>query len=169
MSVFKDQKLFMQITQQEPSLNMATLYKRLITEEFEELNVAWYGFVAKDYVRPDMDFADRPDDLVEVVDALMDLIYVCAGMMHSLGLKPQELWDEVHRSNMSKFTRSVCGNCRGEGYMPWNSPQTYACEDCDGTGYHYEVKRRADGKILKPDSYSPPDLISILRKQAGHA
>jgi predicted HAD superfamily Cof-like phosphohydrolase len=124
MSVFTDQKLFMDTCGQEPSSANELLYYNLIKEEVGELIAAW-----------------EVNDRVEIVDALMDIMYVTIGMAHSMGLNPQPFWDEVQRSNMSKFF-------------------------LEPTGY-YTCLRRPDGKILKPDTYSPPNLEPIYKEQCG--
>jgi predicted HAD superfamily Cof-like phosphohydrolase len=74
-------------------------------------------------------------DLVGVADALSDLLYVVLGTYVSHGLQDvaEALFDEVHRSNMSKL-------------------------DAEG-----RVLYRADGKVLKSDLWRPPELGAILR------
>ena len=73
-------------------------------------------------------------DMVEIADALTDLLYIALGSYLSHGLQDvaAQLFDEVHRSNMSKL-------------------------DADGKSIH-----RADGKVLKSELYSPPDLRCII-------
>ncbi|CAB5220251.1 NTP pyrophosphohydrolase, DR2231-like [uncultured Caudovirales phage] len=139
MSIFADQKLFMKITGQRASEEMVTLYRDLIAEEFEELDEA-YG----------------KNDNVEMADACIDIIYVTIGMLHAMGLDPKPLWDEVQRSNMSKFLIEPCVFCGTKG-----------CDHCNGEGEFYKVMRREDGKILKGPKYSPPDLKSIVERQLG--
>ena len=95
--------------------NTAELRLDLITEELDELSVA----------------IDN-DDLVEIADALTDLLYVVYGAGHAYGIDLDECFDEVHRSNMSKL---------GE----------------DGKPIY-----REDGKVLKGPDYFTPDLESIL-------
>jgi predicted HAD superfamily Cof-like phosphohydrolase len=70
---------------------------------------------------------------VDAADAVIDLMVVLVGYGLSRGWPMQELWDEVFRSNMSKVDLA--------------------------TG---KVKRREDGKILKPETYSPPDIRRVL-------
>lgn len=137
MSVFKDQKLFMEITGQKPGEDMVELYMDLIDEEMNELCNA-YGV----------------NDVVEMADGAIDLIYVTIGLLHSMGLDPQALWDEVQRSNMSKFLIEACVFCGTKG-----------CEHCNGQGEFYKVLRREDGKILKGPKYKAPDLSSIVTEQ----
>ncbi len=74
-------------------------------------------------------------DKTEVFDALLDIIVVCIGAGHSAGLPMDEGWKEVIRSNMDKV-----------------DPET---------GF---VKRRADGKILKREGWTPPDLASLIEE-----
>ncbi|HEY58706.1 MAG TPA: hypothetical protein G4O04_09280 [Anaerolineae bacterium] len=73
-------------------------------------------------------------DLATIADALTDLLYVLLGTFVSHGLQDvaEALFDEVHRSNMTK---------RGP----------------DG-----QVLYREDGKVLKPPTYEPPDLRRVL-------
>ena len=90
----------------------------MIEEELDELNLA----------------IDN-QDLVEVADALTDLLYVVYGAGHAFGIDLDECFKEVHRSNLSKL---------GEDFKP--------------------IKRE-DGKVLKPNTYSPPDLKFVLAGQ----
>jgi predicted HAD superfamily Cof-like phosphohydrolase len=103
------------------------------------------------------------NNLVEVADALCDLQYVLAGAILEFGLagKFKELFDEVHRSNMSKACKSVEeADLTIEHYK--NSANTEA--------YHREteglflVYRTADNKTLKSVNYSPADLGGVLAR-----
>jgi len=94
-----------------PSSDLAKLRLELIREEFEELTVATNAM-----------------DIIEIADALTDILYVVYGAGHAFGIDLDSCYEEVHRSNMSKL---------GE----------------DGKPIY-----RADGKILKGPDYSPPDL-----------
>ena len=85
------------------------LYVHLIEEELDELKVA-----------------TSEDDRVEMVDALIDIMVVTIGALHSMGADAEGAWNEVIRSNMSKVDAA--------------------------TG---KILKREDGKILKPDTYSP--------------
>lgn len=100
-------------------------------------------------------------DLVEVADALADLQYVLSGAVLEFGLgnRFKALFDEVHRSNMSK----TCGS-------PAEAEATlahYRALDQDGrverSGDHYLVFRTADNKVLKNVNYSPADLAAQLK------
>lgn len=99
-----------------PDWNIQELRVSLIEEEFKEL----------------LDGISR-DDIVEVADALTDLLYVVYGAGHSFGIDLDACFAEVHRSNMTKL------------------------------GPEGRAIKREDGKIMKPESYSPPDLESILK------
>lgn len=74
-------------------------------------------------------------DLVAIADALGDLEYVINGMALGTGIDLPAVVEEIHRSNMTKL---------GE----------------DGQPIY-----REDGKILKGDSYEPPNLEAVLWPQ----
>lgn len=96
----------------------------------------------------ELDLAWEQGDMVQVADGIMDSIYVLAGLANSLWGpdKALQMWEEVQRSNMSKVQ---------------------AIETIDGV--EYVVKRRDDGKILKPESYFKPDLESIISSKCNVA
>jgi len=73
------------------------------------------------------------NDIVEVADALADIIYIACGTAVSYGIPLDDVFTEVHRSNMAKLV--------------------------DG-----KVIRREDGKIQKPEGWTPPDIKSVLEK-----
>lgn len=83
-----------------------------------------------------IEFADE----VEEFDADLDILVVHIGRMLSRWHPNmiQAGWHEVMRSNISKC-------------VP------------DGQGGFTTIKRE-DGKILKPDTYSPPDMASIMQR-----
>lgn len=76
--------------------------------------------------------AFQKQDMIEIADACADLKWVIEGLEHSLNIPQQEVWDEVSRSNLSKISSNG------------------------------KVLKREDGKVLKPDTYSPPDIKNIL-------
>jgi len=101
------------------------------------------------------------DNLVEVADALCDLQYVLAGAILEFGLgeKFKELFDEVHRSNMSKACKSIEeADQTIEHYKNTADTESYHNE-VDGL---FLVYRTADNKTLKSINYSPADLGGIL-------
>ena len=112
---FKDQKIFMEACDQTVSVynkEQFNLYRKLITEEVKEL-----------------DEAINVDDKVEKLDALLDIMVVTLGAIHSLGVDDENAWKEVISSNMSKIDVK--------------------------TG---KVLKREDGKVVKPDTFKPPRL-----------
>ena len=62
------------------------LRTRLLQEEFEEYLLA-----------------EGQTDLVEVADALADIIYIACGTAVSYGIPLDDVFAEVHRSNMAKL------------------------------------------------------------------
>ena len=72
-------------------------------------------------------------DIVGVADALTDILYVTYGAGHAFGVDLDKCFEEVQRSNMSKL---------GE----------------DGKPIY-----RDDGKVMKGENYSPPDLKKCLQ------
>lgn len=85
------------------------MYCNLIREEFEEL-------------------CDS-DNITDDLDALIDILVVTIGAIHSLGADAEGAWNEVMRTNFAKVD-PVSGR----------------------------VRKRADGKVLKPEGWKPPEL-----------
>jgi predicted HAD superfamily Cof-like phosphohydrolase len=87
-------------------------------------------------LQEEVDELDRAFDLTDKADAIVDCMYILIGtaLEHGIADRMEMLFDEVHRSNMSKM---------GE----------------DG-----KALIREDGKILKPDTYSPPNLAKIMER-----
>lgn len=133
MSVFKDQEKFMVACGQTvdgSDQSQFNLYLGLIKEEFDELMVA-QGF--------DLETGEQvnPVDLEETLDALLDIVVVTIGAMHSAGMNAEGGWDEVMATNFAKID-AVTGL----------------------------VRRREDGKILKPANWQAPQLYPFLVKSA---
>lgn len=72
------------------------LYKRLITEEYLETMDAAEAF--------DLRFG-RPSKPVELIDGLIDLLYVTYGMLNVLGVDADKMFRIVHKHNMMKTPR----------------------------------------------------------------
>jgi len=96
MSNFNDVKRFMETYDQEvktksefPENKIIKLRVDLIKEELDELSVAI-----------------KNKDIVEVADALTDILYVTYGAGHSFGIDLDKCFAEVQRSNMSKLDRN---------------------------------------------------------------
>ena len=90
------------------------LYCNLIREEFDELC--------------------ESDNIVDDLDALVDILVVTIGAIHSLGANGEGAWNEVMRTNFAKI-----------------DPETG------------KVRKREDGKVLKPEGWMPPDLEPFTR------
>lgn len=117
-NLFKDQEKFMRACDQTvDDYNEAQykLYCDLIEEEYNELSVA--------------------QDKTEALDALVDILVVTIGAIHSMGADGEGAWNEVMRTNFAKI-------------------------DPD-TG---KVRKREDGKVLKPPHWTPPNLQNYLNK-----
>ena len=78
--------------------------------------------------------AARNGDLIEVADALGDMLYILCGTIleHGMQYKIEEVFNEIQRSNMSKLDK--------------NGQPIY----------------REDGKVMKGPNYFKPDIGSIL-------
>lgn len=127
-----------------PSKERAQLRIELLSEELKELQQAV-----------------DDNNLVEIADALCDLQYVLSGAVLEFGLgqKFKELFDEVHRSNMSKACKTVDeANQTIEHYRNTANVESHY-KEIDGL---YLVYRTADNKTLKSINYSPANLSDIV-------
>lgn len=127
-----------------PSKLRSQLRVDLIAEELKELQEA----------------IDK-DDLVEVADALCDLQYVLAGAVleFGLGTKFKTLFDEVHRSNMSKACKTVAEAERTIAHYKESQQVDAYYKEIEGL---FLVYRKGDDKTLKSVNYSPADLKGLL-------
>jgi len=101
-------KAFGCVANEKPTdLSAATrlLRARLVSEEAAE-------FVA----------ACSTNDMIDIADSIADLLYVTYGAAVAFGLDAQELFKEVHRSNMTKTASRDSGGkvMKGPGYKPPN-------------------------------------------------
>ena len=122
MTNFESVKKFMQIFGQEikekaqfPSDKIASLRHDLIKEELDELKEA-------------MD----KKDIIEVADALTDILYVTYGAGHAFGINLDKCFEEVQNSNMSKL------------------------------GYDGKPIYNDKGKVMKGPNYFKPDLNKFV-------
>jgi predicted HAD superfamily Cof-like phosphohydrolase len=118
---FRDQEKFMRACDQSvdgdtPQFDM---YVKLIEEEHKELLEALAA-----------------GDEVETLDALLDILVVTIGAIHSMGADGEGGWKEVMATNFAKIDKE--------------------------TG---KVRKREDGKVLKPVGWTPPDLKPFLKKE----
>jgi predicted HAD superfamily Cof-like phosphohydrolase len=101
------------------------------------------------------------NDLVEVADALCDLQYVLAGAVLEFGLgsKFKTLFDEVHRSNMSKACKTIDEAEKTIAHYKQKDNVSAYFKEVEGL---YLVYREGDDKTLKSINYSPADLKALL-------
>ena len=116
---FRDQEKFMKACDQtvggEFDQDQFNLYVSLIEEEATELAEAIAAH-----------------DQVETLDALIDILVVTIGAIHSMGSDAEGAWKEVMSTNFAKI---------GE----------------DG-----KVRKREDGKVLKPIGWVAPNLTKFI-------
>jgi predicted HAD superfamily Cof-like phosphohydrolase len=116
---FKDQEKFMRACDQSvdgSDLDQYAMYMKLIDEEVGELHQAVLA-----------------NDEVEQLDALIDILVVTIGAIHSIGADAEGAWKEVMKTNFAKIDKE--------------------------TG---KVRKREDGKVLKPTGWTPPNLSSYI-------
>lgn len=77
--------------------------------------------------------SELANDLIGIADALADMAYIIYGTALEYGIDLDAVLAEVHRSNMAKL------------------------------GHGGKAIRRADGKILKPAGWTPPDIAGAMR------
>jgi len=120
-SPFRDQEKFMKACGQTTGNSNKDQYKMyidLIQEEHKELQVAI-----------------NASDQIEQLDALIDILVVTIGAIHSAGFDAEGAWKEVMSTNFAKIDRE--------------------------TG---KVRKREDGKVLKPLGWTAPELTPFLPK-----
>ena len=121
MNPFRDQSTFMRACGQSvdgPPGSQFDMYCALIEEEHTELKEALAA-----------------NDDVEVLDALIDILVVTIGAIHSMGADAEGAWKEVMSTNFAKIDKE--------------------------TG---KVRKREDGKVLKPTGWTAPVLAPFLTK-----
>ena len=119
---FRDQEKFMRACDQSVdnfNFKQFALYGALINEEVTELKEAVNN-----------------NDQVETLDALIDILVVTIGAIHSLGADAEGAWKEVMSTNFAKID-SESG----------------------------KVRKREDGKVLKPLGWKGPELAQFLKKE----
>jgi predicted HAD superfamily Cof-like phosphohydrolase len=127
-----------------PAKERAALRVSLLAEELKELQQAI-----------------DDNDMVEVADALCDLQYVLSGAILEFGLgeKFKALFDEVHRSNMSKACKTVEeANQTIAHYLAKDNVEAHY-KELDGL---YLVYRTVDNKTLKSIAYSPAGIKAMM-------
>ena len=114
---FRDQEKFMRACDQSVTGDQKQfdMYISLIEEEFNELQ--------------------ESEDDTETLDALIDILVVTIGAIHSMGADGEGAWKEVMATNFAKIDKE--------------------------TG---KVRKREDGKVLKPIGWIAPNLSPFLKK-----
>ena len=128
---FRDQEKFMRACDQSvdgSNYDQFKMYLNLIKEEFDELQEA-HG------IDPVTGEQVRPSNPVKTLDALLDILVVTIGAIHSAGFNGEGGWKEVMKTNFAKVDKE--------------------------TG---KVRKREDGKVLKPVGWTPPDLTPYVKK-----
>jgi len=119
-NAFRDQEKFMRACDQtvgnDPQQYL--MYVGLIEEESKEFGQALLA-----------------NDRVEQLDALIDILVVTIGAIHSGGFDAEGAWKEVMRTNFAKIDSE--------------------------TG---KVRKREDGKVLKPVGWTPPQLAQFIKE-----
>ena len=119
---FRDQEKFMRACDQSVdhfNEQQYSMYVKLIDEEHQELLEATLS-----------------EDRVEQLDALIDMLVVTIGAIHSFGADAEGAWKEVMSTNFTKIDKL--------------------------TG---KVRKREDGKVLKPTGWTPPNLKPFVQDQ----
>lgn len=117
---FRDQEKFMRAcdqTVEDFNQSQFNMYIGLIEEEADELSVAINNH-----------------DRVETLDALIDILVVTIGAIHSMGADAEGAWKEVMQTNFNKIDKE--------------------------TG---KVRKREDGKVLKPIGWKSPELAQFIK------
>jgi predicted HAD superfamily Cof-like phosphohydrolase len=112
-------------------------FKRACDQTAGEFNVAQFALYTNLIIEEQQELleATLSDDPVEQLDALIDILVVTVGAIHSMGADAEGAWKEVMRTNFAKIDHD--------------------------TG---KVRKREDGKVLKPVGWTAPDLKPFLSK-----
>ena len=117
---FRDQEKFMRACDQSVDKfdeKQYSMYIKLIDEEHQELLEATLA-----------------EDPIEQLDALIDILVVTIGAIHSMGADAEGAWKEVMKTNFAKVDHA--------------------------TG---KVRKREDGKVLKPVGWKSPELAQFIK------
>ncbi len=129
-----------------PSKERCDLRVSLLAEELKELQQAI-----------------EDNDMTEIADALCDLQYVLAGAVLEFGLgnKFKTLFDEVHRSNMSKACKTVEEAEKTIAHYSTTKNEAAYYKEIDSS---FLVYRLSDHKTLKSIDYSPAAIDELLTR-----
>lgn len=121
MNPFRDQEKFMRACDQSVDTfdeSQYNMYCNLIDEEYND----------------EFKAALASNDRVEQLDALIDILVVTIGAIHSGGFDAEGAWKEVMKTNFAKIDKD--------------------------TG---KVRKREDGKVLKPQGWTAPELKPYVK------
>jgi predicted HAD superfamily Cof-like phosphohydrolase len=112
-------------------------FMRACDQTTDEWNLAQFELYTKliNEEKDELETAIVAGDRVEMLDALTDILVVTIGAIHSAGFDAEGAWKEVMRTNFAKIDRE--------------------------TG---KVRKREDGKVLKPVGWTPPDLKPYVKE-----
>jgi predicted HAD superfamily Cof-like phosphohydrolase len=96
--------------------------------EFNDAQLNMYHNLIKEETQ-ELQEAFDVNNRVEILDALIDILVVTVGAINSMGADGESAWDEVMKTNFAKIDPN--------------------------TG---KVKKREDGKVLKPEGWEGPNL-----------
>ena len=122
MNPFRDQEKFMRACDQS-------------VDGYDEAQFKLYVDLIDEEYNDELKAAIAADDRVEQLDALIDILVVTIGALHSMGADAEGAWKEVMKTNFAKIDKE--------------------------TG---KVRKREDGKVLKPVGWSPPVLAPFVSK-----
>lgn len=77
---------------------------------------------------------EKENDEMQIADALADMIYIIVWTARVYGIPLDKVWQEVQRANMDKVDKST-----------------------------WKVKKREDGKVLKPEWWVGPQIEEVVR------
>ena len=117
---FRDQEKFMKACDQS-------------VDKFNELQYAMYIKLINEEHQEFLE-ATLAEDRVEQLDALIDILVVTIGAIHSAGFDAEGAWKEVMKTNFAKVDHN--------------------------TG---KVRKREDGKVLKPIGWKSPELAQFIK------
>ena len=103
--------------------------------EYNEAQYKLYCDLIEEEYNDEFKAALAANDRVEQLDALIDILVVTIGAIHSAGFDAEGAWKEVMKTNFAKIDKE--------------------------TG---KVRKREDGKVLKPLGWTPPDLNPFVSK-----
>jgi predicted HAD superfamily Cof-like phosphohydrolase len=117
---FRDQEVFMKACDQ-------------TVKDFNEAQYKLYCNLIEEEYNDEFKTALANGDRVEQLDALIDILVVTIGAIHSAGFDAEGAWKEVMKTNFAKIDKE--------------------------TG---KVRKREDGKVLKPVGWTPPNLTPYI-------